>query len=341
MNLAEDEQYEKEFYLKIYEGFTNKISSISHEEQTNHVPIVELKSLATFQLEFIPYCLTHCRVYKLSEKEKYENVLLLSGSDDLIHAYRRNSSNANTFDEIEDEEMMHLFPEFAQMTPSPAVSVSFAYHEREHVMNRWSAVGCQDGQLQVFQVDPQKAEILRLFEDLDFAGIGGIHHAKFFSIPSTLEPGLAILNLIVVPSLERSAIYIDITNKEKQLELEKETQMLENSSDFDSVNACAILDIDGDGYPEIVLGTYGQQLMVYKISNRCNERKAVASEDENESLPKWRLWTKQTFSYPILSVKGWENSKRHKNDNHQYLTTSVLAVTSIKAIHILYYDINV
>ena len=341
MHITEDEQYEKEFYLKIYEGFDNNISSISHEEKRNHVPIVELKSLATFQLEFVPYCLTHCRVYELSETKKYENILLLSGSDDLIHAYRRNCSTENTFDEIEDGEMMHLFPEFAQMTPSPAVSVSFAYHEQEHVMNRWSALGCQDGQLQVFQVDSHKGEILRLFEDLDFAGLGGIHHIKFFSINSNLESGLSIFNLIVVPSLERSAIYIDITNKKRQLELEKETQMLENSSDFDSVNACAILDIDGDGYPEIVLGTYGQQLMVYKISNRYDERKALTSEDESGALPKWSLWTKQTFSYPILAVEGWENLKRHKEDNHKYFTPSVLAVTTIKAIHILYYDRNV
>merc|ERR1712018_492827 len=97
INLSEDEQCEKEFYLKIYDGFDNMNSFQSYEEKSNHVPIIELKSIATFQLDFIPYCLTHCRVYKLSEKENFENILLLSGSDDLIHAYRRNyGSNENT-----------------------------------------------------------------------------------------------------------------------------------------------------------------------------------------------------------------------------------------------------
>ena len=81
-------------------------------------------------------------------------------------------------------------------------------------------------------------------------------------------------------------------------------------------------------------------MMVYKISNRCDEKEVSGCENESEVLPKWRLWTKQSFSYPILAVEGWENLKQHKDNTHKSLTSSVLAVTTIKAIHILYYDKN-
>ena len=109
--------------------------------------------------------------------------------------------------------------------------------------------------------------------------------------------------------------------------------MLEHSSDFDSVNGCAIFDIDGDGYPEIVLGTYGQELIIYKISEDKNPNDDLASKTSCDLTPKWKIWIRKSFSYPILAVEGWS-----KYDDNEDLANSILAVTTIKTIHILQYD---
>ena len=366
MEFTEDEQSEKEFYLKIYDGYSNHKNSIGNQfEPTKYVSNVELKCLETFQLDFVPYCLTHCHIP--SSGKGCENILLLSGSDDLIHGFRKDffskvveglkeehssDGKANkavsdtvkakaSFYEIEDDEMVHLFPEFSQPTPSPAISLSFSYHKTDIVSQRWSVIGCQDGQLQVFQIDSMKNEVLKVFEDLEFAGIGGIHHARFFTMPKNVRGDNPIFNLIVVPSLERSALYIDITNPDKELHLDKETQMLQNSSDFDSVNGCTILDIDGDGFPEIVLGTYGQELIIYKISQENNDDKELDSNSSSNRIPNWMVWIRKSFTYPILAVEGWEMASDPTKPNHEDFTTSILAVTTIKTIHILQYDKNV
>lgn len=356
LEFSDDDQCEKEFYLKIYDGYDN-LQSPSGCDNTKYVTNIELECLETFQLEFVPYCLTYCDVP--SSDENRENILLLSGSDDLIHGYRKDDSSKNVdaitdlenhekadnkinsyrkeaksnFNEIDDDEMMHLFPEFSTPTPSPALSLSFSYPKNELVSCRWTAIGCQDGQLQIFQVDPIKGEVLKVFEDLEFAGIGGIHHARFFKLPVNNENDNSIFNLIVVPSLERSALYVDIDSSKKLLHLDKETQMLEHSSDFDSVNGCAIFDIDGDGYPEIVLGTYGQELIIYKMYKDKNPNDEHATKTSCDPSPKWKIWMRKSFSYPILAVEGWT-----KYDDNADLVNSILAVTTIKTIHILQYD---
>ena len=129
---------------------------------------MELKCLATFHLDFIPYCLTHCSIPGLSNEEVEENILLLSGSDDLIHGFRKKFSS-NDFYELEDDQMINVFPECANLTQSPVTAMSFVYHDLKQVIHRWSVLGCQDGQLHVFQVDPLKRELLMSFEDLEFA----------------------------------------------------------------------------------------------------------------------------------------------------------------------------
>ena len=143
------------------------MASTIFDENLKQVPVVKLKCQVTFPLEYAPLCLTHCRTDIWETNENAYNILILSGSDELIHGFRQNSY-LKTFEEIEDEQMIHLFPEFAQLTPSPAISIAFAYHVgANQVEQRWTACGCQDGQLQVFLVDTFKRELLMQFEDLE------------------------------------------------------------------------------------------------------------------------------------------------------------------------------
>ena len=110
------------------------------------------------------------------------------------------------------------------------------------------------------------------------------------------------------------------------------------SSDFDSVNGCTILDIDGDGYPEIVLGTYGQELIVYKISENVNDTRKQDSNTSHDLIPNWSVWMRKSFPYPILAVEGWERESRSNDSFDMYSAASILVVTTIRAIHILQYD---
>ena len=307
------------------------------------MPLVELKCVATFQLDFLPFRLTHYSVQTSLEEGDVNTVFLVSGSDDLIHAFAP-SPLSTAFEELQDEEITNLFPEFSQHTPSPATDISFAHRVvNNDGLHRWSVIACQEGQVQVFKVDVFKRELLMSFEDLDFAGAGGIYHAKFFDLPFDLsQQNSGSLNLLLVPALERTAMFFDIANQQNGFQFNTGTERLEYSSDFDSVNACAIIDLDGDGYPEIVIGTYGQELLVYKMYPRNEENESnILSRDTFANLA-WKLWARQAFPDPILAIQSWVNSNEDDNKNkgvhNEYSRISTLVVTTNKAIHILQYD---
>lgn len=46
---------------------------------------------------------------------------------------------------------------------------------------------------------------------------------------------------------------------------------LPQSADFDHVNCACVADLDFDGMPEIVVGTFGQQLLFYKWLGNANK----------------------------------------------------------------------
>ena len=62
--------------------------------------------------------------------------------------------------------------------------------------------------------------------------------------------------------------------------------------------------------------------------------------DGKVDFPVWKLWCRQTYSDPILAIDGWETRRIHRTeDNHNdFLSGSILVVTTTKAIHILKYD---
>jgi hypothetical protein len=45
----------------------------------------------------------------------------------------------------------------------------------------------------------------------------------------------------------------------------EESRILFRSDDYDVTTCAAVTDVDFDGEKEIVLGTYGQELLVYKL----------------------------------------------------------------------------
>merc|ERR1712223_198664 len=92
------------------------------------------------------------------------------------------------------------------------------------------------------------------------------------------------------------------------------------------------------GYPEIVLGTYGQELIVYKMSENRNDSRVLNSITSHDLIPNWRVWMRKSFPYPILAVEGWERDNSSNASSDLDSAASILVVTTIRAIHILQYD---
>ena len=55
------------------------------------------------------------------------------------------------------------------------------------------------------------------------------------------------------------------------------------SDDYDVTTCAAVTDVDFDGEKEIVLGTFGQELLVYKLIEKYEEvKKSVSDGKEDE-----------------------------------------------------------
>ena len=94
--------------------------------------------------------------------------------------------------------------------------------------------------------------------------------------------------------------------------------ILPDSDQYDCVVCSYVSDVDWDGTNEILLGTYGQELLVYKLNKECNE-------SCNEKLRATLGWTK-SFAQPIYSI----NYVDLTNDG-----VRELIVASSKGLHVL------
>ncbi|KAK9761763.1 hypothetical protein K7432_013102 [Basidiobolus ranarum] len=123
----------------------------------------------------------------------------------------------------------------------------------------------------------------------------------------------AKINLLVACAVEYACIYeaIDTYGLTKSCSLEK-------CGDFDSVLCVHVGDVDFDGQQEIVLGTYGQQLLVYKYDVRLIDRLA------------FKLVWKRAFAYPIYHIGDIDLDLDGLNE---------LLVTSMYGVHILKVDL--
>ena len=79
--------------------------------------------------------------------------------------------------------------------------------------------------------------------------------------------------------------------------------MLPNSNQFDSVLCSLIADIDFDGVKEILLGTYSQQLLIYKKNESTEKNQELAQSQEmsnpsNLSVNNSNFSLKYRISFP-------------------------------------------
>lgn len=253
-------------FWKVEENETKQFLHIYYAAQPGEEFNIEsvAQGCQSLELKFIPFHLTHTELIK---GDVTETVFLLSGSDRKIHLYREVNSQ-HSFKVAECEE---FFPEFKDL-PSVVMWMDIKYYNNNS--RRVSVTGHQDGILKVDIVDVKTSEILQSYL-VEFDN--PITYVEIFTLsnkvtrPSFLPPEEDVvddddeetpeLNILVLSALIPATVYRDILHKGL-----KDPIFLPDSNKFDAILTGCILDIDFDGENEILIGTYGQEVLAYKLN---------------------------------------------------------------------------
>lgn len=281
-------------------GSPSQYLNIYSDWEPGSEPLLDemMQTCMSLKLDYIPYQLTHCRVKEDPEEGEEETVWLLGGSDRLVHIYR-DDKNIHMYTEWQDKG--RVFPEFANAFPSVPLWIDI--HQSQSSGRRVSAVGCECGFLQVsvveleentesgvrysltqswttefdgpltstklFNIQPREAKIPEFFAD---------NFRQKLSESDEDEP----LHLVVTYALGHSLVFHDILSNGLAKEI-----CLPDSAKFDTVTCCCMADLQLSGRDQIVLGTYGQELLVF-------------SQGEEGG---WMLDWQRSLQAPILAIQ--------------------------------------
>uniref|UniRef100_A0A8D0GFY5 Kaptin, actin binding protein n=1 Tax=Sphenodon punctatus TaxID=8508 RepID=A0A8D0GFY5_SPHPU len=252
-----------------------------------------VQSCLNLELQFTPFQLYHAEV---QVGDQVETVFLLSGNDPAIHLYKENEE----LHQFEEQPVETLFPELKEL---PSNVLWLDVYNIPDSGRRITAFGCQSGYVRVSQVEQASRAVLQSWS---IQQDGPISRVLVFTLPSSWHEG----DLGGAPALD---------GKENVLQSGLQDQLILPASDqHDSVLCALVTDVDFDGEAEILLGTYGQELLCYKY---------------------WRLGThgefhllwKRTFASPLLSME------------YADLTCDglcELAVVCLKGLHVLQHSLT-
>ncbi|XP_025280282.1 KICSTOR complex protein kaptin isoform X2 [Canis lupus familiaris] len=267
------------------------------------------QSCLNLELQFTPFQLCHAEV---QVGNQLETVFLLSGNDPAIHLYKENEG----LHQFEEQPVENLFPELTNLTSSV---LWLDVHNLPGTSRRLSALGCQSGYVRVAHVDQRSQEVLQTWTILQD---GPISRVIVFSLSAPEEtkdrpPQQEEYSVLVASMLEPAVVYRDLLSRGLEDQL-----LLPGSDQFDSVLCGLVTDIDLDGRPEVLVATYGQELLCYKYFG------------PESGLPEaergFRLLWQRGFSSPLLAMA------------HVDLTgdgLQELAVVSLKGVHILQHSL--
>ncbi|XP_077836853.1 KICSTOR complex protein kaptin isoform X4 [Macaca mulatta] len=287
-----------------YQDLRQKIRPVAKELQFNYIP----ESCLNLELQFTPFQLCHAEV---QVGDQLETVFLLSGNDPAVHLYKENEG----LHQFEEQPVENLFPELTNLTSSV---LWLDVHNLPGTSRRLSALGCQSGYVRVAHVDQQSREVLQMWSVLQD---GPISRVIVFSLSAPKEtkdkPAEDEYSVLVASMLEPAVVYRDLLHRGLEDQL-----LLPGSDQFDSVLCGLVTDVDLDGRPEVLVATYGQELLCYKY------------QGPESGLPEaqhgFRLLWQRGFSSPLLAMA------------HVDLTgdgLQELAVVSLKGVHILQHSL--
>ncbi|XP_074075274.1 KICSTOR complex protein kaptin [Macrotis lagotis] len=278
------------------------------------------QSCLNLELQFTPFQLGHAEV---QVGDQLETVFLLSGNNPAIHLYKENEG----LHQFEEQPVENLFPELTDLSSSVLWLHVFNIPDSGR---RLTAFGCQSGYVRVAHVDQSSRTVLQTWT---VQQDGPISRVVVFSLsppardpqpvgedPAPREgekeckgtpPPPEEYSVLVASMMEPAVVYRNVLSRGLQDQV-----LLPGSDQFDSVLCGLVTDVDLDGKPEILLGTYGQELLCYKS---C------------EVDASFRLLWHRSFASPLLAME------------HVDLTEDglwELAVVSLKGLHILQHSLT-
>ncbi|XP_032180245.1 KICSTOR complex protein kaptin isoform X4 [Mustela erminea] len=262
------------------------------------------QSCLNLELQFTPFQLCHAEV---QVGNQLETVFLLSGNDPAIHLYKENEG----LHQFEEQPVENLFPELTNLTSSV---LWLDVHNLPGTSRRLSALGCQSGYVRVAHVDQRSQEVLQTWTILQDGPISRVIVFSLSAPRETKDPTeREEYSVLVASMLEPAVVYRDLLSRGLEDQL-----LLPGSDQFDSVLCGLVTDMDLDGRPEVLVATYGQELLCYKyFGSECGLPQAEHG---------FRLLWQRGFSSPLLAMA------------HVDLTgdgLQELAVVSLKGVHIL------
>ncbi|XP_074645188.1 KICSTOR complex protein kaptin-like [Tubulanus polymorphus] len=296
------------------------------------------------ELQFIPFQLYHAELICDDSKEI---VFLLSGNDKKVHLFRE-----DIFLHIFGEHPVdRFFPEFANL-PSNVIWIDIRYVDAGK--QRLTAMGCQDGYVRLVHVNAVNKDIInqwsiqhdspitsiKLFEfHTKVSCPGSVAHlctstedsedeAPESEKESIVEKEKDTMNpdyhLLVCGALEVTVVYRSVL--ENGLHLSNQI-VLPESNDYDCVLCACVADLNFDGHNEIILGTYGQELLIYRHflpeeMKQRQQQQLVSKKNTDDSdkeldsslhadlssfLPnkldgEYALIGRRSFAYPLLAI---------------------------------------
>uniref|UniRef100_A0A8D0GI25 Kaptin, actin binding protein n=1 Tax=Sphenodon punctatus TaxID=8508 RepID=A0A8D0GI25_SPHPU len=191
--------------------------------------------------------------------------------------------------QFEEQPVETLFPELKEL---PSNVLWLDVYNIPDSGRRITAFGCQSGYVRVSQVEQASRGELAVLQSWSIQQDGPISRVLVFTLPSSWHEG----------DLGGAPANVLQSGLQDQL-------ILPASDQHDSVLCALVTDVDFDGEAEILLGTYGQELLCYKYWHG-----------------EFHLLWKRTFASPLLSME------------YADLTCDglcELAVVCLKGLHVL------
>ncbi|KAM6907578.1 KICSTOR complex protein kaptin [Xenentodon cancila] len=269
------------------------------------------QSCLNLELQFTPFQLYHTEV-QLADGGS-ETVFLLSGHDQRIHLYKENAS----LHQFEEQPVEKLFPELQQL-PSNVLWLDMLTTAGGR---RLSAFGCQSGCVGLALVNQTGPEVLQSWRVQFDSPISRVllfplsHQTKSNQLIGDNNEEMQCLNLLITSTIEMAVVYRDV--QERGLSW---STYLSESDQWDAVLCALVIDLDFDGQKEVLLGTYGQELLCYKFQLK-------GSGHDGQFQLQWR----RSFKSPLLSVTYLDLTGDGLRE---------LAVLTLKGLHILQHSLT-
>eukprot|EP00052_Salpingoeca_macrocollata_P005529 m.47955 g.47955 ORF g.47955 m.47955 type:complete len:483 (+) comp14910_c0_seq3:57-1505(+) len=243
-------------------------------------------------LKYTPYLMRSTRIRLL--RGGYTRAFVIAGSDCSMHfvelSQEADRAEGEASGPLSDQVNANFFPEFENLPSSVLSMDNMTVAPGVHLC----VLGCQDGYvvLSVCRTRTDSNGGMPVVERRHVVQFKGpVSCVKFFRHSTRGNFDEADLHLVVTCMVECAAVYRSVLKHGLAY-----AQILPMSTQHDSVCSVLVADLNWDGYNELVIGTYGSQILAYSADFDWLSEPPT-HRDCNFSL-KWQ----RGFTFPVYSL---------------------------------------